>query len=176
MDVFFMAIAVSMDALSLSIGIGTRRYPLKTVFKISSAFGIAHILSPLIGMLCAQALSRYVSTFATILGGGLLILMGIHMFFSAFLGNKEEVRPIPIRGISVLIYALSVSIDAMSIGFTLGLFSANAWFMIALFGFCGMMMSAIGMLVGQRVTYWLGSYGEVIGGIILIWIGCKIMF
>lgn len=176
MDVIFMAIAVGMDALSMNIGIGTRQLPLRTILKLSFAIGVAHILSPLFGMLCAQALSRYVSTFATILGGGLLIFMGVHMSISALFSNKKDVPSITLHGISVLIVAFSVSVDAMSIGFTLGLFSANAWFTIFLFGFCGMMMSAIGLFVGRHVGYWLGSYGEFIGGIILFSIGCKILF
>lgn len=176
MDVFFMAIAVSMDAFSVSIGIGTRKFRLKHIIKLSFAVGVAHIISPLIGMLCAQILSRYVSRFATMLGGGLLTLMGIHMIFSAFINKKDDLQPIPIRCLSILIFAFSVSIDAMSIGFTLGLFSVNTWLTIVLFGFWGMTMTFIGFLVGRRVGYWLGSYGEVIGGIILFVIGYKIMF
>lgn len=172
LTLMIMAMAVSMDAFSLGIGVGTIGISLRRMVKLSIVIGLAHLIMPLIGILFAQILHRYIGFFASYIGGGLLLIMGIHMVWSAIQGEKM-IRIVPIHGIALVIFALSVSIDALSIGFSLGLFSVNTWLTVLLFGFWGMMMSMFGLMIGKHVGYWLGHYGAAVGGIVLCILGLK---
>ncbi len=175
LTLMIMAVAISMDAFSLGIGVGTIGISLRHMLKLSLVIGLAHLLMPLIGILFAQILHRFIGIFASLIGGGVLIVMGLHMIWSALNGEKL-VRIVPIHGIALFIFAFSVSIDALSIGFSLGLFSVNTWLTVLLFGFWGMVMSLIGLLIGKHVGYWLGHYGAAIGGIVLCILGLKFIF
>lgn len=172
LTLMIMAIAISMDAFSLGVGVGTIGIRHRHMLKLSFVIGLAHLLMPLVGILSAQVLSRYVGIFATYIGGGLLIIMGLHMLWSAFSGVKL-VRFVPIHGIALFVFAFSVSIDALSVGFSLGLFSANTWLTVILCGFWGMTLTMLGLLIGKHVGYWLGRYGETLGGLVLCILGLK---
>lgn len=174
LTLMIMAMAISMDAFSLGIGVGTIGISLRHMVKLSFVIGLAHLCMPLLGIFFAQILHRYIGIFASYIGGGLLLLMGLHMLWSAMHGEKL-VRIVPIHGIALIIFACSVSIDALSIGFSLGLFSVNTWLTVLIFGFWGMMMSMFGLLIGKHVGYWLGHYGAAIGGIVLCILGLKLL-
>lgn len=174
LTLMIVAFAVSMDAFSVSIGIGTVGVSQKHMMKISLVFGIAHVFMPLFGIFLAHMVSRYIGVFSAYIGGGILCLLGIHMVYASLFGERLE-RGIPFHSIAIVLFALSVSIDALSIGFSLGLFSVNTWLTIILFGLTGMIMSLCGLLIGRHVGDWFGSYGEAIGGIVLIALGIKLI-
>ncbi len=174
LTLMIVAFAISMDAFSISIGIGTIGISRKLIVKISIIFGLAHVLMPLIGILFAQMVSRYIGIFSSYIGGGVLCVLGVHMVYTGLFGARMD-RSIPISSIAIMIFAVSVSIDALSIGFSLGLFSVNTWLTILLFGFIGMSMSCFGMVLGKHVGNLFGSYGEAIGGIVLVILGLKLI-
>lgn len=169
-----MAIAVGMDAFSVGLGLGTIGLRLRQIAKIGIIFGIAHMLMPLVGIVFAHILSRYIGIFAAYVGGGLLFLLGTHMLYTAVFLEQGK-REVPLSVLAIFIFALGVSIDALSIGFSLGLFSVNTWLTIALFGLAGMSMTWAGLLIGKHVGAALGTYGEALGGIVLIALGLKLM-
>jgi putative Mn2+ efflux pump MntP len=169
-----MALAISMDAFSIGIGVGMVGVRLRHILKISITIGAFHFIMPLVGILIGHFLSRYIGSFATFVGGVLLIILGAHMLWSSLFG-KEGVTGVPSRGIPLLLFAFSVSIDALSIGFSLGLFSVNTWLTIALFGFWGTIMTMLGLLLGRNVGSWLGEYGEAFGGMVLLALGFKFL-
>ncbi|MNE97204.1 manganese efflux pump MntP [compost metagenome] len=76
----------------------------------------------------------------------------------------------------MLLLAVSVSIDSFSVGITLGMFAANIWATILLFGFFGGLLSMAGLLLGRKVSGNLGEYGEACGGAILFVFGILFIF
>ncbi|MFV9510394.1 manganese efflux pump MntP family protein [Tepidibacillus sp. LV47] len=169
-----IAVALGMDAFSLGIGIGIQGLTIMQIMKVSTTIGIFHIIMPLIGIGVGHYLSTMIGDVATLLGGSLLVLLGLNMIWSSF-SEKEAYSLSQIDGIGLLLLAFSVSIDALSIGFSLGLFSANIWFAILLFGLVGGVMTAIGLSIGTKIGHWLGEYGEIFGGIILLVFGIKFL-
>lgn len=169
-----MAIALGMDAFSLGIGIGLQKISIQQVIKISSTIGIFHVFMPLIGIITGHYLLTFIGEIARLVGGGLLILLGVNMLWSSILDDKEKTINHS-TGIGLLLLAFSVSIDALSIGFSLGLFSANVWIAILLFGFMGAVMTALGLSLGNKLGHLIGDYGEAFGGIILLVFGIKFL-
>lgn len=171
---FMMAIALGLDAFSLGIGIGMKKLSWLKIGKISTTIGLFHVIMPLIGILAGQYLLRFIGDFATLIGGGLLIILGFDMLWSSITGNEAQILN-QTTGIGLLLLATSVSIDSLSVGFTLGLFSKNLWAIVLLFGTVGALMTALGLSLGTKIADSIGVYGEAFGGIILIIFGFKFL-
>nr|WP_224749625.1 manganese efflux pump [Polycladospora coralii] len=171
----FIAIALGMDAFSLGIGVGMKRISLRKITTISLTIGIFHIIMPLIGIIIGHLLGNVIKEIAVMVGGGMLCFLGMNMLIQ-LLKHKER-DSIHIQSItSVVLLSLTVSVDSLSAGLSLGLFASDLVLAILLFGFVGMIMAAMGLYLGRFVGYWLGRYGEAIGGIILILLGSKFLW
>jgi putative Mn2+ efflux pump MntP len=174
LTVLFMALALGMDAFSLGLGIGLKGIRLLDVLKISAVIALFHMLMPLAGMFMGKYMSSLLGGVAAAIGGGLLILLGGHMIYSSLRG--EEVKSFDHGSLwGLLLFSLTVSMDAFSVGVSLGMFSSDLLLTVLTFGAFGGLMSIAGLLVGRRFGYWTGEYGEAIGGIILLVFGIKFL-
>ena len=189
-EVFLLAIALAMDAFAVSIGLGAKSqkkssaYVLRLAVYAALYFGIAQGVMPLIGYLLGAVLLGWLATAAPWIGGGILIVLGAKMLYEAFNGEVEAVLADSfdvniqekINHHMMFTLAIATSIDAMAAGFTLNLLAVNAWlacFIIAIitagFGFCG-------SYLGKSSGTWLEDKAEILGGLVLIAIGIKVMF
>ena len=89
--------------------------------------------------------------------------------------ENEETRTAPI-GISLFVFAFGVSIDSFSVGLSLGIYGAQTIITILLFGFVSMLLAWIGLFIGRHAKDMLGTYGEIVGGIILVGFGLYLLF
>ncbi|OBR63627.1 hypothetical protein A7K91_06695 [Paenibacillus oryzae] len=170
LTLLFIALALGFDAFSLGLGIGLKGIRLRDIAKMGFVIGLFHVLMPLGGVWTGHLVSGLLGKMATTAAGVLLVLLGVHMMYSSFRG--EEVRSLDHRSLwGLLVLAFSVSVDAFSVGITLGVFSANLWLTVALFGILGGLMSMLGLLLGRKVSGNLGEYGEACGGAILFIFG-----
>ena len=189
-EVILLAIALAMDAFAVSIGLGAKSqkqspaYMLRLAIYAALYFGLAQGMMPLIGYLLGAVLLGWLATAAPWIGGGILILLGAKMLYEAFNGEVEalvedsfdENIQEKINHRMMFMLAIATSIDAMAAGFTLNLLALNAWlacFIIAIitagFGF-------FGIYLGQSSGTWLEDKAEMLGGLVLIAIGIKVMF
>jgi putative Mn2+ efflux pump MntP len=173
--IIIMAIALGMDAFSLGIGLGMRGIRLLNIVYISIVIAFFHVVMPLMGMFTGHYVSSILGGVAVAAGGGLLVLLGCHMIYSAFKSGKPPYFDIcTVWGL--LVFSLSVSIDSFSVGISLGLFSSDIAMTVLLFGVFGGAMSVLGLMLGRRVGQWIGEYGEAFGGVILLVFGLKFLF
>ncbi|GIP35537.1 manganese efflux pump [Paenibacillus sp. J2TS4] len=165
-----MAFALGMDAFSLGIGIGFRGIRLISILKVSFIIGLFHLLMPLMGMLAGHYIGELLGEVATLAGGGLLVLLGVHMIYSSFRG--ETVQALDFHNLwGLLLFAMMVSVDSFSVGVSMGMFDSDFLITVLLFGFFGGLMSIAGLWIGRRLGLWIGHYGEAIGGAILLIFG-----
>ncbi|AJY74579.1 manganese efflux pump MntP family protein [Paenibacillus beijingensis] len=170
LTLLIMALALGMDAFSLGIGIGMKGIRLLDMLKLSLVIGIFHVMMPLAGMFAGHYVSFLLGHIATAVAGGLLLVLGGHMIYSAVRG--EEVRSIDHGSVSgLLLFALSVSVDSFSVGISLGMFAVDQVLTVLLFGAAGTVMSVLGLMLGKGVGRTLGGYGEAVGGVILFTFG-----
>ncbi|APH03376.1 manganese efflux pump MntP family protein [Bacillus weihaiensis] len=169
-----MALALGMDAFSVGLGMGLIKLRLRQIFYIGVTIGVFHIWMPLVGMLIGRLLSDTFGTIATLLGGGLLILLGVQMIFASFKkGDDPLITPV---GFGLIVFALSVSLDSFSVGLSLGIYGTKTLLTVTIFGLVSMVLTWLGLLVGKKVQAWLGSYSEALGGSILLAFGLKLLF
>jgi manganese efflux pump family protein len=170
-----VAVALGMDAFSLGIGLGMNGLPLRRGVWLSFSVGFFHMLLPLVGILLGKVLSVMMKDIAAVVGGGMLCALGIHMLVHVW--KREEEKSASVHSaVSVFLFSLSVSVDSLSAGLSMGLFEVNVLVAVALFGLFGALMSGMGVLMGRYVGDWIGVYGETLGGVILLLLGSKFLF
>lgn len=170
----FMAVALGMDAFSMSIGLGMRGIRLLHVVKISIMNGLFHIIMPFLGMIVGRFLSSFMGDIAVTIGGVLLIFFGFHMIYSSLFG-EDKVSWVSGTPWGLLLFSLGVSMDGFSVGLSLGMFAVNTWLSLLCFGLFGFLLTACGLLLGRRLRGWIGQYGEAFGGMILLAFGIKFL-
>ncbi|MFC4077351.1 manganese efflux pump MntP [Salinithrix halophila] len=170
-----VAIALGMDAFSLGIGMGMKGVLHRQIVTISGTIGLFHILMPLTGIMIGRYLGTFVENIAVMVGGGLLCFLGINMVWQAFRDSREATIFDTGRTLGVLLFSVSVSLDSLSAGLSLGLFEADVWLTVVLFGLAGGLMAGAGFFLGQSVGGWIGDYGEAVGGVILFFLGLRFL-
>lgn len=171
---FIIAFALGFDAFSLGLGIGMRGIRLWHIAKLGFLIGSFHVIMPILGLFMGRFFNQLLGDVAVTLAGCLFILLGLHMIYSSFKNESKSIfNHYSLWGMIVI--AFSVSVDAFSVGITLGMFSADFWLTVLLIGLLGGAMSVLGLLLGRKVSGKLGEYGEAMGGAILLGFGILFM-
>ncbi|WP_426243065.1 manganese efflux pump MntP family protein [Psychrobacter sp. TWP2-1-2] len=189
-EVFLLAIALAMDAFAVSIGLGAKSqkqssaYVLRLAIYAALYFGIAQGVMPLIGYLLGAVLLGWLATAAPWIGGGILIVLGAKMLYEVFNGEVEAVLADGFDGNiqekinhrMMFTLAIATSIDAMAAGFTLNLLALNAWLACLIIAIVTAGFGFFGIYLAKHSGTWLEDKAEMLGGLVLIAIGIKVMF
>ena len=174
MSLTVMALALGMDAFSVSLGMGMQRLRLKRIALISVTIGGFHIIMPFFGMLLGKALSDAVGNMTSLAGGLLLFLIGVQMFFSAFnQDSKNKLEPV---GIGLLLVSFGVSIDSFTVGLSLGISGMKILLTLFIFGTVTTFLTCTALMLGRKMRGYLGAYSELLGGSILCGFGLHMLF
>lgn len=169
-----MAFAVSMDAFSVGLGLGLAPLKIKQVFRLGLTVGMFHVFLPLAGIFAGRLLSDQLGFYTTQVCAVLLIAIGLEMFLGSFGRNRRKKMLFP-KGIGMIMSALSVSMDSLPVGLTLGLFGSKTALAVLLFGFFSSILTWTGILFGKTMKGWLGHYSQAFGGCILFFLGLKLL-
>ncbi|MCR1810765.1 manganese efflux pump MntP family protein [Sulfurospirillum sp. hDNRA2] len=175
-EVIALALALSMDAFAVSIGLGTKQATGHgaLAFKAGLFFGIFQALMPLIGYIGGKGLLGFIDHYTRYVAFALLVLIGAKMVYESMQENlEEEIQKITNK--LMLTLAIATSIDAMAAGFSLMLLDMNPLLACGLIGFVTFCMSFLGVFVGKLTGNWLESKAELLGGIVLVAIGIRIV-
>ncbi|MEI7456375.1 MAG: manganese efflux pump MntP family protein [Nitrosomonadales bacterium] len=173
-EVIILAIALSMDAFAVSIGLGARDNSKNLGVKAGIYFGVFQALMPFIGYLGGRGVLGWVADYAHGIAFGLLALIGAKMIYEGLQeGIEEDISAVTQK--MMLILAIATSIDAMAAGFSLTLLNVNAYVACLTIGVTTFAFSWAGVKIGRHSGTWLESRAEIFGGIVLILIGLKIL-
>lgn len=175
-EVLILAVALSMDAFAVSIGLGSKHKRNTSTLAVMSGvyFGVFQALMPLIGYAGGKGVLGWIESYADWIAFLLLLVIGGKMIYESFAeGVEEDVAIITQR--VLLILAIATSIDAMAAGFTLTVLDVNPFIACAIIGVTTFCFSWLGVLVGAKSGTWLESKAELFGGVVLILIGLKIL-
>ena len=175
-DVFILAIALSMDALAVSIGLGAKHNSRTVSLGLMCAayFGIFQGIMPLIGYLGGRGVLSWVDSYAPLIAFVLLLLIGLKMIYASFQeGIEEDISKVTHR--VMLTLAIATSIDAMAAGFSLTILNVNPFISCFVIGSVTFLFSFLGVMIGAKSGSYLESKAELLGGGILILIGIKVL-
>ncbi|TWX47212.1 manganese efflux pump MntP family protein [Colwellia hornerae] len=175
-EVLILAVALSMDAFAVSIGLGAKHNSKVMPLALMSAvyFGLFQGVMPLLGYLGGRGILGWIESYATWLAFLLLLLIGIKMIYESFSeGIEEDIVKVTHR--VMLILAIATSIDAMAAGFTFTLLAVNPFVACLIIGSMTFFFSWLGVFIGSKSGTWLESKAEFLGGVTLILIGINIL-
>ncbi len=173
-EVIIIAISLAMDTFTVSIckGITMKKLSYKDAIIISLYFGLFQSLMPLIGYIFGFSfdnISKIDHFVAFVLLFGIGISMILESTDSEELDNKVDFK-------TMIPLAIATSIDALAVGITFAFLKVNIIISSILIGIITFSISFIGVLIGNRFGSKYGSIAELIGGILLILMGIRILF
>lgn len=171
---FLLAVALGTDAFSLCLGIGMTGVRPAQVLAISATVFFFHVAMPLIGFQAGEIAGLFLGRPATMGGALILFYLGLRMIWEAF--KCEDPPDVLLNGWGLFLLGASVSMDALSVGFTMGILRANLLFAVLVFGVVAGMMTLGGLLLGRLVGCWVGKRSRLFGGLILLGIGAKLFW
>ena len=175
-----LGFGLAMDAFSVSLVNGLREpdMPKSRMARIAGVFGGFQMLMPMIGWVCVrtildlfQSLTKYIPWIAF----GLLLYIGGKMVIEG-IRNREEQEAAKVGAGGLVMQGIATSIDALSVGFTmteltwLQALAESALIGIVTFGIC-----TAGILIGRKAGTKLSGKASILGGLVLIAIGIKIL-
>jgi len=166
-----LAIALGTDSFSVCLGIGTTGVRLSKILFISLVIGIFHVIMPLAGLFLGELLGKLAGNIAGTIGALILILLGGKILWESRQQKDEEARFDYTSWAGTFLLALSVSLDALSIGFSLGTLGIPFSLAVGIFGLVAFLMSGAGLYLGKQLNRVIGQRAELLGGIILILLG-----
>ena len=177
-EVILIALGLAMDAFAVALAAGAtgRVGGRRAAFRLCFHFGLFRFLMPILGWLVGHAVASRIASFDHWIAFGLLGIIGVRMIRSGLSADSGETSPDPSRGISLLMLAIATSIDALAVGLSLAVIGVRIWYPSAVIGVVAAVMTLLGLRLGSRLGGLLGRRMEVLGGIILIGIGVKILF
>lgn len=176
LELLLTAVALSMDAFAVSVGKGlsSPNASWREGLICGAYFGGFQALMPLAGYLLVSTFSGYIQRFDHWIAFVLLALIGANMIREAF-SKEEESMSGSFSVKTMLLLAVATSIDALATGVTFQLTGTNIWMAISLVGCTTFLFSFLGVKVGSTFGAKYQSKAELIGGVILVLMGVKIL-
>jgi putative Mn2+ efflux pump MntP len=173
-----IAVGLAMDAFAVAIGAGLQlcHVTRRQTFRLAWHFGLFQAFMPVLGWLAGLTLVDYIAPVDHWIAFGLLGFIGGKMIYEALRRPEEDVdRCDPTKGWSLVMLSVATSIDALAVGLSLALLGIDIWYPALVIGIVAGALTVAGLELGTRFGALLGRRMEVVGGVILIGIGVKIL-
>lgn len=171
-----LAVALAMDSVAVSIAIGSKYkdiYLSKALFT-AAIFGFFQGAMPLAGYIIGISFAEYVQSFAHWIAFGLLVGLGVQMLREAQKNEfDEEVTDLSHKTLITL--AIATSIDAMAIGVSFAFLQTDIYTAAGVIALVTFVLCVAAVYIGKKLGSILESKAEMLGGLILIGLGTKIL-
>lgn len=172
-----IAVGLAMDALAVAVatGLALPKVTHRHVFRQAFHFGLFQFMMPVIGWFAGMRVERYISAFDHWVAFALLTFVGGKMIWEARKADHERQKGDPTRGWSLVTLSIATSLDALAVGLAIGIQGHSIWTASVIIGAVAAAFTAAGIIFGARLGTKFGRVADVIGGLVLIAIGVKIL-
>ena len=177
-ELLLIAVSLSMDAFAVALckGLGMKKFRPRNAGIIALFFGAFQAAMPLAGWVLGKQFEQYITALDHWIAFGLLALIGGKMLVEAL---KAEACPVDsgevIQYKRLVLMAIATSIDALAVGITFAFLQVRILPAVLVIGCITLALSFLGVYVGHRFGDRLKQKAELMGGIVLIGIGLKIL-
>ena len=173
-----LALALASDAFAVALcqGAIAKPRPWRQALRIGAAFGIAQAVAPLLGWGFGVAFAGLIESVDHWIAFVLLALVGGKMLIEGARNDPPGEESKSASGKALFLLAVATSIDAAAAGFTLPTIGVGILLSVAVIGGVTFVLSATGVWIGRISRQALGSRAEILGGLVLIGLGVKILF
>lgn len=174
-----IALGLSMDALAVSVtnGFIIKELKFKHAFRIALAFGFFQAIMPIIGWAAGSFFAEYIKGFDHWIAFVLLVYIGGKMLFESF--KKEEESCSDEKNCThlptLIIMSIATSIDALAVGLSFAFLNVSIAVPVLVIGGITFVLCLAGVYIGNKVGHFFENKLELVGGLVLIGIGVKIL-
>lgn len=171
-----LAVALAMDSVAVSIAMGSKHKKLlfPRILFISAVFGFFQGIMPLAGYLIGIIFAQYVQAFDHWIAFVLLVGLGGKMLYEAYKNEFDE-EVSDLSNHTLISLAIATSIDAMAVGVTFAFLQTNIYIASGIIAFVTFVLCLGAVYIGKKLGSLLESKAEMLGGLILIGLGFKIL-
>ena len=179
-ELILLSLSLAMDCFAISCVVGMLQPNLEKrhVWRFSLAFGVFQGGMPLIGWLLGEELLGMLGKIAPFIAFGILAFIGGKMLIESFRKEEESPKHLDVtKWKNVLLLAVATSIDALAVGFSFAMIQEERIARnVMVIGITSFLVSWIAYTFVKRFSNEkIGKYAEIVGGIVLILIGLKIL-
>lgn len=175
-DLFLLAAGEAMDAsvVSMAKGTATRQLSFRHYMSVGLWFGGFQAAMTLIGYFVGAHFASFIAAYGYWVAFALLLFVGAEMIKNAF--SKDEAKADANYSlIPMLLMAVATSIDALAVGVSFAFIEVDIWLAAIIIGVVTFVFSAAGLKIGNIFGNRYNRSAELVGGIILIALGIKIL-
>lgn len=173
-----LALAVDAFAVALAAGVSLCQVNSRQLFRLAFHFGFFQAGMNILGWLGGLTVRSYIETFDHWLAFGLLFFVGIKMVWEAIREEHEAGKGTdPTRGRMLVTLSIATSIDSLAVGLSFAVLEVSVWLPALIIGLVASGLTALGLRLGCLLgaASRLGARAEIVGGLVLIGIGLKIL-
>jgi putative Mn2+ efflux pump MntP len=175
--IIIIAVGLAMDAFAVSIASGAayKQLRINHIFRIAVFFGAFQAFMPVVGWLCGLGARELLAGYDHWVAFGLLAGIGVKMIYESFRIKQAEQQSDPMSVLMLVSLSVATSIDALAVGITLSFLSSSIATVALVIGLVTFLLSYLGVCIGRKVGHFFENKIEVVGGLVLIGIGTKIL-
>lgn len=176
LTLFLLSIGLCFDTFAVSVSSGLLRKEIIFWQAVRIAFFLAlfQAIMPVLGWLGGITIKEWIESYDHWIALGILSILGIKMLIESFKKSEEKnINPLDIK--VIISMALATSIDAFAVGISFAIIEVNMLLAFIIIGSVTFIASMLGILFGKKTGSHFGQKMEIIGGLILIAIGIKIV-
>ncbi|MFD6322737.1 manganese efflux pump MntP family protein [Streptomyces sp. NPDC058442] len=164
-EILVLGFVLSLDNFRVSIALGTVPFGLKRAVQVALTFGLWDAIMPLVGLLAGRRIGEFFGGVADLVGAAALGGYGLYLVISALRNPEPDEldQPWALFGIP-----LTLSLDNLFAGASLGLLGLSPWFSATVFGAMTAVMSLVGLRLGRAAARLIRIRSDLLSGITLI--------
>jgi putative Mn2+ efflux pump MntP len=170
LKLILFVLPLGLDTFAVAAALGVRGLQPRQRLRVSLLMSGFEMAMPVVGLLLGHALGRLVGGAADYVAICVLALLGLWMIVHDEEDDGEKVAQLASGQGLVFLFALgiSISLDELAIGFTIGLLHLSLWLAVALIGAQAFLFAQIGMRLGARLSETLRERAEQVAGLALL--------
>ena len=177
LEVLMLAVGLAMDSFSVSLGASTSRHEMdrRSALRLAFHLGFFQFLMPVLGWYIGFSFVHLISSVDHWIAFGLLIFIGGRMIWAGFRDDAAAYETNPSRGFVLVMLSVATSIDALAVGLSLAMLGIPIWYPSIVIGVVTAAISLAGIPLGVKLGNLVGKRIGIIGGLILTFIGVRIL-
>jgi putative Mn2+ efflux pump MntP len=169
LKLILFVLPLGLDTFAVAAALGVRGLPRRQRLRVSLLMSSFEMAMPVVGLLLGHALGRLVGSAADYVAIGVLALLGAWMLIHEEKDESERVAQLARgQGLMLLGLGMSISLDELAIGFTIGLLHLSLWLAVVLIGVQAFLFAQIGLRLGARLNETLRERAEQLAGLALL--------
>jgi manganese efflux pump family protein len=178
LTILLIAVGLAMDAFAVSLGIGTAGEieTLRGKMRLAAHFGIFQAGMTELGWVIGETVVNYVEGFDHWIAMILLVYVGINLIRAGLKKDGRAFKQDPSTGRTLVLLSFATSIDAFAVGLSIAILGVPVTITVIIIGVITFLLSVLGLFAGVRLGVAFGKRMEIIGGLILIAIGLRVVF